>query len=57
VKKMKSRIIGTSILDNYDFNRNVDAVSTATATSLIIFVRLNDAKETFQKLKDGGYLK
>jgi hypothetical protein len=57
VKKMKSRIIGTSILDNYDFNRNVDAVSTATATSLIIFVRLNDAKKTFQKLKDGGYLK
>ena len=56
-KKMKSRIEGSSILKKYDFNPDIDAVSTATITSLIIFNRLNHGKDTLNKLKAGGYLK
>jgi len=57
VQKMRSRIVGSSVLKNYVFNPDVDAVSTATVTSLIIFDRLNHVRDTLKKLKDGGYLK
>jgi hypothetical protein len=57
VQKMRSRIVGSSIVRNYEFNPDVDAVSTATVTSLIIFNTLNHAKETLNKLKNNGYLK
>jgi hypothetical protein len=57
IKKMRSRIEGSSLLKKYEFNPDVDAVSTATVTSLVIFDRLNHARDTLKKLKDGGYLK
>ena len=57
VNKLRSRIVGTSILKDFAFDRRVDAVSGATLSSLIIFSRLNHLKETWKNLKESGYLK
>jgi thiol-disulfide isomerase/thioredoxin len=57
IKKMKARAIGRSILSPFTFDPNVDSVSGATITAVLIFDSLDKAKEIFEKLKKEGYVK
>ena len=54
---MKSRLIGRSLLEAFEFNRDVDAVTRATITSVVIFQRLNKGKEIYAALMKQGYVK
>jgi hypothetical protein len=57
IKKLKTRTIGRSILSPFTFDPNVDSVSGATITAVLIFDSLDKAKEIFEKLKKEGYVK
>ena len=57
IKKIKTRTIGRSILSPFTFDSNVDSVSGATITAVLIFDSLDKAKEIFEKLKKEGYVK
>jgi thiol-disulfide isomerase/thioredoxin len=57
IKKMKTRTIGRSILSPFTFDPNVDSVSGATITAVLIFDSLDKVKEIFEKLKKEGYVK
>jgi len=57
IKKIKTRTIGRSILSPFTFDPNVDSVSGATITAVLIFDSLDKAKQIFEKLKKEGYVK
>ncbi len=57
IQTMKSRLIGRSLLKPFEFNRDVDAVSRATITSVVIFQRLSKGKEIYAALMKQGYVK
>lgn len=57
VEKMKSRLIGQSLLKPFQFNRDLDAVSKATITSVVIFDGINKGKITYTELMRRNYLK
>jgi hypothetical protein len=57
IKKLKTRTIGRSVLSPFTFDSNVDSVSGATITAVLIFDSLDKAKEIFEKLKKEGYVK
>ena len=57
IEAMKDRLIGRSLLKPFEFNRDVDAVSGATITSVIIFHRLNEGKEVYTRLMKQGVIK
>jgi thiol-disulfide isomerase/thioredoxin len=57
IKKLKSRTIGKSILSPFTFDPDVDSVSGATITAVLIFDSLDKAKEIYEKLKKEGYIK
>lgn len=57
IKKLKTRTLGRSILSPFTFDPNVDSVSGATVTAVLIFDSLDKAKEIFKKLKKEGYVK
>jgi hypothetical protein len=57
IKKLKARTIGKSILSPFTFDPNVDSVSGATITAVLIFDSLDKAKQIFEKLKKEGYVK
>lgn len=57
IEAMKSRIIGRSLLKPFEFNRDVDAVTRATITSVVIFQRLSKGKEIYTALMKQGYVK
>ena len=57
IKKLKARTIGKSILSPFTFDSNVDSVSGATITAVLVFDSLGKAKEIFEKLKKEGYVK
>jgi peroxiredoxin len=57
IKKLKSRTIGKSILSPFPFDPNVDSVSGATITAVLVFDSLDRAKGVFEKLKKEGYVK
>jgi len=57
IKKLKTRTIGRSILSPFTFDSNVDSVSGATVTAVLIFDSLDKAKEIFAKLKKEGVIK
>ena len=57
IKKLKTRTIGSSILKPFTFDPKVDSVSGATVTAVLIFDSLDKAKEIYEKLKKGGYVK
>jgi thiol-disulfide isomerase/thioredoxin len=56
VRKLKSRVIGKSILQPFPFNPHVDAVSGATVTAVLIFDSLDKAREIYEALRKGGYI-
>jgi hypothetical protein len=57
IEAMKSRLVGRSILAPFDFKRDVDAVSRATITSVVIFQRLSKGKEIYTALMKQGVIK
>ncbi len=57
IETMKKRLIGRSLLKPFEFNRDVDAVSGATITSVVIFHRLDEGKEAYTLLMKQGYVK
>jgi hypothetical protein len=57
IEAMKSRLIGRSLLKPFEFNRDVDAVSRATITSVVIFERLSKGREIYTALMKQGYAK
>ena len=57
IEAMKSRLIGRSLLKPFEFNRDVDAVSRATITSVVIFQRLSKGKEIYAALMRQGVIK
>jgi len=57
IEAMKKRLIGRSLLKPFEFNRDMDAVSGATITSVIIFHRLNEGKEAYTLLMRQGVIK
>jgi peroxiredoxin len=57
IEAMKSSLIGRSLLKPFEFNRDVDAVSRATITSVVIFQRLGKGREIYTALMKQGYVK
>ena len=57
IKKLRARTIGKSILNPFPFDPNVDSVSGATITAVLVFDSLSKAKGVFEKLKKEGYVK
>jgi hypothetical protein len=57
IDTMKNRLIGRSLLEPFEFNRDVDAVTRATITSVVIFHRLNKGKELYTELVKQGEIK
>ncbi len=57
IEAMKSRLVGRSLLQPFEFNRDVDAVTRATITSVVIFQRINKGKEIYTALMKQGYVK
>jgi hypothetical protein len=57
IEAMKSRVVGRSLLKPFEFNRDVDAVTRATITSVVIFQRLSKGKEIYAALMKQGYVK
>ncbi|TKJ28445.1 hypothetical protein CEE39_10090 [bacterium (candidate division B38) B3_B38] len=57
IEAMKSRLSGRSLLKPFEFNRDVDAVSRATITSVVIFQRLSKGREVYTALMKQEYMK
>ena len=55
-EQMKRTLIGRSILQPFRFNREVDAVSRATITSVVIFDAMNRGRSTYADLKEENYI-
>jgi len=56
IDAMKSRLIGRSLLQPFQFNCDVDAVSRATITSVVIFYSLEKGKDVYDQLVKGEYV-
>jgi hypothetical protein len=56
VTKMRKRVLGRYIYKPMPFNREVDAVSSATMTSAIIFDSLSQGEELLKNLKKIGLI-
>lgn len=54
--KMKNRLIGRSLLDPFQFDRDVDAVTKATITSVVIFDGMNRGKSIYADLMRENYI-
>jgi len=57
IKKLRARTIGKSILKPFTFDPNIDSISGATVTAVLVFDSLDKAREIFEKLKKEGYVK
>jgi len=56
IQKTERRVVGRYIYESIDFDARVDAVSTATVTSAIVFDSLDRAAEFYLELKKRGYI-
>jgi thiol-disulfide isomerase/thioredoxin len=54
--KVKSRLVGKYIFDPFRFDAHVDAVSSATITTSVMFRTLDKSRALFEQLKTAGYL-
>ena len=50
------RVVGKKLAENWEFNPQVDAVSSATMTSAIIFDDLGQGQKLLEELRDQGLL-
>jgi hypothetical protein len=56
IEKIRQRIVGRYIQSSFDFDPEIDAVSSATITSSIIFRSLEEEQITLKELKEKGFL-
>jgi hypothetical protein len=56
VARMRSRLVGRSILHPLDFDAKVDSISSATMTSVLIVDAINKAGRHYESLKKMGYI-
>jgi hypothetical protein len=56
VARMRSRLVGRSILHPLDFDARVDSISSATMTSVLIVDAINKAGRHYERLKRMGYI-
>jgi len=56
VAQMRNRIVGRYLAAAWDFNPEIDAVSSATMTSAIIFNSLAQGENLLRELKQSNYL-
>jgi hypothetical protein len=56
VAKMRGRVVGRNIFQDYGFNPKVDAVSSATITSGVVIDAVFKGKRILAELKDKGIL-
>jgi hypothetical protein len=57
VEKIESRFVGKSFQERLAFDPSVDAVTSATMSSKIVFHSLNETRDVYQKLVDLGMVK
>jgi thiol-disulfide isomerase/thioredoxin len=55
--KVKGKLVGKYIFDPFRFDAQVDAVSSATITTSVMFRTLDKSRALFEHLKTAGYLK
>jgi thiol-disulfide isomerase/thioredoxin len=55
IATMRSRLLGKSLLQKHKYNPQVDAISSATITSALIFDSLNQGSELLSELKEKGF--
>lgn len=56
VEKMRGRLQGKSVLEPFEYDPEVDAVTSATISSQLIFRSIGEGKDLFQELKKESYL-
>ena len=56
VAKMRDRLQGRSLSDPFEFDPEVDAVTSATISSHLIFLSLEEGKDLLEELKKEGYI-
>jgi peroxiredoxin len=56
VERMRRRLVGRYIFRSFFFEPEVDAVSTATISSVVIFDGMAQGKSLFDGLKEKGYI-
>jgi len=56
LEKMREKVVGRHINMPFDFDPDVDAVTSATITSSMIFKSLDDGQNLFRELKEKGLL-
>jgi len=54
---MRRKVVGKTVENPFYFDEKVDAVSSATITSLVIFRNLGEGKKLFAALKQKGLVK
>jgi hypothetical protein len=52
---MRDRLLGKSLLQKHSYNPQVDAISSATITSALIFDSLNQGQSLLQELREKGF--
>jgi peroxiredoxin len=57
VQKFKQRLENHTVAESFEFNPEVDAITSATITSSLIFDTMNKTKYLFDKLKAQGIIK
>lgn len=55
IAKMKKNLVGHNIFEPFKFNPAVDAVTTATMSSSMVYEAMNRAKEYFKDFYDYGF--
>jgi hypothetical protein len=56
VEKMRGRVLGRSMKDAFDFDPAVDAVTSATITSAVVFKSLSEGRALYEALKAKGFM-
>ena len=56
VDYMWGRVVGRSLLERFEFDPDVDAVTSATITSMMIFRSLGGDRELMEALRSHGYV-
>ena len=56
VQLMRERLVGRFVFTSFEFNPELDAVSSATITSAVIFEGMSEGEELFEQLKERGLI-
>ncbi|HMA85525.1 MAG TPA: hypothetical protein VKN73_07465 [Desulfosalsimonadaceae bacterium] len=56
VQLMRERLVGRFVFTSFEFNPELDAVSSATITSAVIFEGMSEGEELFGQLREKGLI-